>query len=49
MTLDLVLVGFGRVARRFLGLLDEKRATIANDFGLSARVVAVATRRHGRA
>ena len=49
MTLDLVLVGFGHVAQRFVTLLDEKRATLADTCGFSARIVAVATRGHGRA
>src|SRR5438445_455249 len=49
MTFDLVLVGFGRVAQRFAALLDEQRARLADDFGFSARIIAVATRRHGRA
>src|SRR5437660_1144071 len=49
MTLDLVLVGFGHVAQRFATLLDEQRAKLADDFGCSTRIIAVATRRHGRA
>jgi homoserine dehydrogenase len=49
MTLDLILVGFGRVARRFVRLLADQRATLRRDFGVATRVVAVATRRHGRA
>ncbi len=46
--LDLVLVGFGNVARRFVTLLDEQRAALALEHGLSLRVVGIATRRHGR-
>jgi homoserine dehydrogenase len=46
---DLVLVGFGNVARRFVSLLAEHRATLARDFGVMTRVVGIATRRHGRA
>jgi len=49
MTLDLVLVGFGHVARRFAALLEEKRSTLSGDLGLSTRVIAVTTKRHGRA
>lgn len=49
MTLELMLVGFGRVAQRFVTLLEEQREKLARDFGLSVRIVAVATRRHGRA
>jgi homoserine dehydrogenase len=44
---DLVLVGFGNVARRFVDLLHEQRAALARDFGVSANIVAIATR-HGR-
>lgn len=49
MTLDLVLVGFGHVARRFVTLLAEQRRALARDYDVTARVVGVATRRHGRA
>src|SRR5262245_29854973 len=49
MTVDLVLVGFGHVARRFVTLLDEMRAALVRDFGLTTRIVAVSTRGHGRA
>jgi homoserine dehydrogenase len=48
-TFDLVLVGFGHVARRFVELLAERRAILQRDFGVTTRVVAVATRQHGRA
>ena len=40
MTFELLLVGHGNVARRFVELLDEQSA-------VRARVVGVATRRHG--
>jgi homoserine dehydrogenase len=46
-TFDLILVGFGHVAQRFVRLLDEQRATLARDFGATVRIVGVATRRHG--
>jgi len=46
--LELVLVGFGNVARRFATLLEERRAILARDYGFSPRVIAIATRRHGR-
>ena len=49
MTFDLVLIGFGSVAQRFVALLEGQRAKIGREFGLSTRIVAVATRRHGRA
>ena len=45
--IDLVLVGFGNVARRFVRLIDEHADALARDHGLAARVVAIATRRHG--
>jgi homoserine dehydrogenase len=48
-TLDLILVGFGNVARRFVGLLDEQRKRLARDHNCVTRIVGVATRRHGRA
>jgi homoserine dehydrogenase len=41
--LTLVLIGFGRVARRFVRLLDE----VADRVDFSWRVVAIATRHHG--
>jgi homoserine dehydrogenase len=46
-TFDLLLVGYGNVARRFTQLLDERRQTLADDYGISARVVGIATRRGG--
>ena len=47
-TLDLILVGFGHVARRFVTLLAEQRLRIAREHGLRVRVIAIATKRHGR-
>jgi len=47
MTFDLVLVGFGNVARRFVSLLREQRTTLQRDHGFTARIVGIATRRHG--
>jgi homoserine dehydrogenase len=44
---DLILVGFGNVARRFVRLLDEQRDRLEADHGLSWRVTGIATRRHG--
>jgi homoserine dehydrogenase len=46
-TLDLVLVGFGNVARRFVGLLHEQRRRLSTRYGFDVRVIAVITRRHG--
>ncbi|HEV3139275.1 MAG TPA: hypothetical protein VGY57_02100, partial [Vicinamibacterales bacterium] len=45
-TFDLILVGFGHVARRFASLLHEKRAFLTRE-GVVVRVVGIATRRHG--
>jgi homoserine dehydrogenase len=47
MTFDLILVGFGHVARRLAGLLHERRRTLQRDFGFDARIVAIVTRHHG--
>ncbi len=49
MIVDLVLVGFGHVAQRFVSLLDEERQKLADRFDIAPRIVAIATRRHGRA
>jgi homoserine dehydrogenase len=46
---DLLLVGFGHVGRRFARLLEERRAALARTEALEPRVVGVATRRHGAA
>src|SRR5256885_7875865 len=48
MLFDLILVGYGNVAQRFVGLLEEQRATVVRDRGVSVRIVGVATRRHGQ-
>jgi homoserine dehydrogenase len=47
--LDLILIGFGNVGQRFVSLLDEQRTTLARHYGLSPRIVGIATRRHGLA
>jgi len=46
-SIDLVLVGFGHVARRFVRLLRERADRLARDHDLTTRVVGIATRRHG--
>jgi homoserine dehydrogenase len=46
---DLLLVGYGNVARRFASLLAEQRSVLARDHGLRVRIVGIATRRHGQA
>ena len=47
MTIDLLLVGFGNVARRFVRLLEERRTRLREECGLEWEVVGIATRRHG--
>lgn len=47
MQADLALIGFGHVAQRFVQLLDERASRLSDDHGLTCRVVATATRRHG--
>jgi homoserine dehydrogenase len=47
MTLELVLVGFGHVARRFVHLLHDRKRSLAGDSAFDIRVVAIVTRRHG--
>lgn len=44
---DLLLIGFGHVARRFVRLLDELGPRLAGDHDVQARVVGIATARHG--
>jgi homoserine dehydrogenase len=46
-TIDLALVGFGNVARRFVRLLEERRDVLRVRHDLECRVVGIATRRHG--
>ncbi len=46
-TPDLVLVGFGNVARRFVRLLDERAPELRDVYGLEPRVVAIVTAHHG--
>jgi len=46
MTLNLLLLGFGNVARRFVELVEESR-TALDSLNLTSRVVGIATGRHG--
>ena len=46
-TLDLALVGFGNVARRFVRLLEERRQELNDVHDVDWRVVGIATKRHG--
>ncbi len=43
-TFELLLVGHGNVARRFVSLLDEQRARLARDHGIRTRIVGIKTR-----
>jgi homoserine dehydrogenase len=47
MRVDLALVGFGHVGRRFARLLEERRDWLALDYDLECRIVGIATRHHG--
>ena len=44
---DLALIGFGNVARRFIAMLEEQQERLSRDFDLHYRIVGIATRRHG--
>ena len=45
---ELLLVGFGHVAQRFVTLLEEQRTPLAREHGMAVRVIGIVTRRHGR-
>jgi homoserine dehydrogenase len=47
MRVDLALVGFGHVGRRFARLLGEQRDRLASGDGVSCRITGISTRRHG--
>ena len=44
---QLIVLGYGNVARRFERLLAEQRKVLARDYRFAARIVGTATRRHG--
>lgn len=46
-TLDLLFVGFGNVAQRFVTLAAEERTRLAREEGLTLRIVGACTRRRG--
>jgi homoserine dehydrogenase len=46
---DLVLIGFGNVARRFVRLLEERAAELRDVHRIDWRIVGIATARHGLA
>jgi homoserine dehydrogenase len=47
MQLDLILVGFGNVGRRFVRLLEERGERLSVEHDLSTRIIGIATGRHG--
>lgn len=47
MQLDLLLVGFGTVARRFVRLLDERADVLRDRYDLRCRILGVCTATHG--
>ena len=47
MPFELLLIGHGNVAKQFVSLLDDTKGTLARDYDLRARVVGIASRRHG--
>jgi len=47
MRVDLILVGFGNVARCFVRLLGERAERLRTEHDLTWRVIGIATRRHG--
>jgi homoserine dehydrogenase len=49
MRVDLALIGFGNVGRRFARLLEEQRHTLLHQHDLDCRIVGIATRTHGAA
>jgi homoserine dehydrogenase len=49
MRIDLALVGFGNVGRRFARLLEEQRSQLLADHDLDCRIIGIATGRHGAA
>src|SRR4051812_1553416 len=40
-TFELILIGYGRVAQRFVRLLDEQRAHLSRNHGLAVRIVGI--------
>jgi Homoserine dehydrogenase len=44
LTFELLLVGYGNVARRFVGLLDEQADLLSRHYGFRPRIVGIATR-----
>jgi homoserine dehydrogenase len=49
MLVDIAVIGFGNVARRFADLLEERRESLERDYDLTCRIVGTATRSRGNA
>jgi homoserine dehydrogenase len=49
MDLRFAFVGFGNVARAFARILDERRAQLAEQYGITWRTTSIATAHHGSA
>jgi homoserine dehydrogenase len=49
MFLDLALIGFGHVGRRFARLLAERGGMLLAEQGVTVRIVGISTNRHGHA
>ena len=47
MRVDLALIGFGNVGRRFARLLEEQRPKLLADHDIDARIVGIVTRSRG--
>ena len=45
--IDLAIIGFGNVGKRFASLLDERSERLAADYGITCHVAGTASRRHG--
>ncbi len=46
-TIDLALLGFGNVGKAFARLLASKKQELQDDYGFSARITAISTKKHG--
>ena len=47
MELKLAFIGLGNVARAFARMLEARRSTLEQEYGINWRVTAIATGRHG--
>lgn len=46
-SIDLALIGFGNVGKRFVSLLEERAPVLADEYGITCRVAGMSTRRLG--